>query len=159
MGHSDHEKAMANLFFSATYLHDLIEQWEAFNKALEECARRWNRAKTQNFDGKEISLGFSKLHAIIESALPGLRTAEKTLREHHRAELVPPKAQLAAIHVLITTVMAESNKVPGPGRVWRWDSDYEAVKHAMEPINGLQDQGDTIKTLYSYLGPLAEHAS
>jgi hypothetical protein len=151
---------MANLFMSATNLHDLIEQWETHAKALEECSKRWKKAKTKSIDAKEVSLGFGELAATIRSAIPGLRMAEQTLRDHHNFELIPPKEKLAAVHVLIGIVLAESKKVPGPGTVWRWDSDYAAAKHAMQPFNDLDQAaaGNAIKAMYSYLVPLVEVA-
>jgi hypothetical protein len=159
MAHSE-EDAMVNLSRSTLYLHDLIKQWETYVKALEECSKRWKKAKTKNIDAKEISLGFEEFATTIKSAMPGLKMAEQTLRDHYNFQLIPPKEKLAAIHVLIGIVLTESKRVPGPGTVWRWDSDYDASKHAMKPLNDLDQEPaeNAIKDLYLNLVPLIEIA-
>ena len=161
MGHSAHEKAMANLFMCATYLRDVIKLWETYAKALEECSKRWKKAKTQNIDAKTMSLHWGDLAATYNSVIPGLKMAEETLRDHHNFEIIPPLEKLGAIHTLIGIVLTEHKKQgSGPGTVYRWNSDYAQTKHAMQPLNdigpGFSD--DALKALYSYLVPLSEYA-
>ena len=152
---------MANLFMSATYLRDLIKLWETYAEALEECSKRWKKAKTQNIDAKAMSIFWGDLATTYKSALPGLKMAEVTLRDHHNFELVPPIEKLGAIHTLISIVLAEHKKQgSGPGTVYRWNSDYAETKRAMQPLNdiGTGFSDDTLKALYSYLVPLSEYA-
>lgn len=160
MAHSD-EKVMVNLSRSTLHLHDLIKQWETYVKALEESSKRWKKAKTKNINATEISRGFEEFATTIKSAIPGLKMAEQTLRDHYNFKLIPPKEKLAAIHMLISIVLAESKKVPGPGTVWRWDSDYDVSKHAMKPLNDLDQESaeNAIKGLYLHLVPLTEVAT
>lgn len=154
---SNHKVNMANLFLTATHLNEVIEAYEATIPKNKECSNRFRKAKFENINGKAMSLALDKLNETMKEAVPVLKSISQELRAYHSNDALPPKKTLAAIHLVIVAIVSASKELPDVGRIWRWNPDYHAYRHAMEPMD-LSGMGSKVDTMYEYLARVLEVA-
>lgn len=157
MAQSDHKGNMAHLFLTEMYLTEVIEAYESTIPKNNESSNRFRKAKFENVDGKAMSLALDKLNETMKEAVPVLKSISQELRAYNSNDALPPKKTLAAIHLVIVAIVSASKELPDIGRIWRWNPDYHAYRHAMEPMD-LSGMGSKVDNMYEYLARVLEVA-